>query len=503
MNNKNVGMILSYVSTFLNMIIGLFLSSFLLRKLGDTEYGIYQTIASFANYLILFEFGTGTVMTRNISMCRGKNDNEETVNKNVATIWKLTNILVLVICLVSVVFYCSIDILYSNSMSYKQILYGKKIFIFTTIYLIFSFYGQTCNGIILAFEKYSFASIQNIIRMLLRTICLVTVLSFYEFSIMIAIVDSILGIIFSGYSFYYCKRVLKLKFSKRYFDKTILKSSIPLCIAIFLQTIVNQANNNVDKFLIGIYLSPESVTMYSISLYIFSVFSSLTTIPISINAPQINKQLASGIKKENLIESLIKSCRLIALIGGLVIFGFISVGKQFICIIYGSQYLDAWFIALILMIPMYINMTNGILINLLDFYNKRMSRSIILFSTTILNIVLTLYGINKWGVIGAAIATAISTIIGQVIIMNIYYYKVLNIPVLYMFKKSYKGILPTLIIATIISFLLGKNISNAIFSFLICGISFVILAILGLLLFGLNEQEKSTLICKLNKGGHR
>ena len=39
-----------------NMITGLVLSSFLLRALGDTEYGLYQTIASFATDLVLREF---------------------------------------------------------------------------------------------------------------------------------------------------------------------------------------------------------------------------------------------------------------------------------------------------------------------------------------------------------------------------------------------------------------------------------------------------------------
>mgnify|MGYP000968923646 FL=1 len=71
MKKRNIGITLSYIYVFLNAVCGLIMSSFLLRTLGDTEYGIYQTIGSFANYLVMFEFGTGTIMTRNISLCRG------------------------------------------------------------------------------------------------------------------------------------------------------------------------------------------------------------------------------------------------------------------------------------------------------------------------------------------------------------------------------------------------------------------------------------------------
>ena len=71
MASKYTGIALSYVNTFINMIISLFLSSFFVKQLGDLDYGVYQTVSSFANYLVLLEFGAGTIMTRNVSLCDG------------------------------------------------------------------------------------------------------------------------------------------------------------------------------------------------------------------------------------------------------------------------------------------------------------------------------------------------------------------------------------------------------------------------------------------------
>ncbi len=70
MKKRNVGIVLSYAYTFLNMVIGLFMSSFMLRQLGDVEYGLYQTVSSFATYLVLLEFGTGSVMSRNVVVAK-------------------------------------------------------------------------------------------------------------------------------------------------------------------------------------------------------------------------------------------------------------------------------------------------------------------------------------------------------------------------------------------------------------------------------------------------
>ena len=87
MQKRSVGIAISYMDKVINMVCGLFLSSFLLRSLGDTEYGIYKSISSFVNYLVLLEFGTGTVMARNISLCKGKGASQEEIDKNVSTIW--------------------------------------------------------------------------------------------------------------------------------------------------------------------------------------------------------------------------------------------------------------------------------------------------------------------------------------------------------------------------------------------------------------------------------
>ena len=182
-SSRNKGIALSYINTALNMVCGLFLSSYLLRMLGDTEYGIYQTISSFVNYLVLFEFGTGTVMTRNLSVCKGKKASK------LATI---TNILAFAILTVSVIFYFSIGSIYSNSLTSSQITHGKNMFVFMVIYLIASFYTQTVNGAILACEKYTFSSAISIVRIAIRTALLTVLILFFKNAIIIAIIDSVL-----------------------------------------------------------------------------------------------------------------------------------------------------------------------------------------------------------------------------------------------------------------------------------------------------------------------
>ena len=490
--NRSIGIVLSYVNTFLNMVCGLFLSAFLLKCLGDTEYGVYQAISSFANYLVLLEFGTGTVMVRNISVCRSENKSPLEVEKNISTIWTITNILSGIILLFSVVFYFSLDTVYAQSFSAEQLVIGKKIFVFIVMYLVLSFYFQTLSSIALAIEHYTFKSTTAIFRTVTRTILLVVIIGgFVKQSIVIAMVDAFLTFFMTVYSYFYCKKNFSIRINFANFDKAIFNASLPLCFAIFLQTIVNQTNSSVAKFIISIKLTPELVSLYSVGLFIYSVFSSLTTIPISMYAPQIVKEVVANKRGKELTDSLVRPSRLIVIIGGTVFFGFIAAGKQFISIVYGEKYLTAWLIAILIMLPMFLNMSNGVIVNVLDAMNKRIFRSLILMVTTLLNILLTLYLTAKYSVIGAAASTCISTLLGQITFMNIYYEKVIGIKVLYMYGKTFKGILVYQILGAAAGFALGRVIDNNYISFMLCGIVYVAIAFGGLVLFGKDETEKA------------
>lgn len=492
LNNRKTGIALSYLANILSMICGIYLSRFLLLQLGDTDYGIYQTVSSFASYLVLLEFGTGTVMTRNIASCRGRRASKEEIDRNLSTIWTATHVLAGIIFIFAAAFYFGIDFIYSGTMTPDQTAYAKKIFLFVVVYLISGFYMQTLDGIVLGYEKYSFVSVQNIVKTVLRTALLIGLILCVKSSVVIAIVDAAVNVFLIVYIIFYCKKKLSANFSVGNFDKAIFRSALPLCLALFLQTVVNQANNNVDKFVIGIMISPEAVTLYSIALYIFSVFSTLTTIPLSMYAPQVAMDMNRGVTMPELSKRLVPSCRLVSVIGGSVFFGFIACGRQFISFFYGADKTEAWIIAIILMAPMYINMINGVLVNVLNQLNKRMVRSVALLATTAANIVLTVWWINVWGMIGAAIATALCTVIGQVVVMNIYYAKNLKIRVFYMFKEAFRGILPWQVIGAAASFAVGCFLPSNALSFLICGVLFVAVFAVGYLLCA-DKNEKAKL----------
>ena len=490
MRSRKTGIILSYLNTFLNMVSGLFLSAYLIRMLGAQEYGVYQTVASFANYLVMLQFGTGTVMTRNIAMCSARHAPQEEIDRNVNAIWSLACILSALIVVVGIGFYTAIDEIYVLTMDAVQQEQAKTIFLYVMLHLISSFLLQTLNGVALAYEYYGYASIQNIFRTVMKTAVLAAWVFQSRRAVHIAQTDALISVVLLIVSGLCITRWTGIHFHLKRPDRSVMAAIAPLCLALFLQTIVNQANNNVDKFLIGVLLSTESVSVYSVAMYIFSIFSSMTTIPISMYAPMVAKEIQRGTEMERLEYSLVAPCRLTAIIGGMIYFGFIAAGREFICAVYGEYYMTAWGAAVVIMAPMYINMITGTLVNILDALNKRMIRSLILIGTTVMNILLTVFWLRRWGIMGAAMATAISTLIGQVLIMNLYYIKRIHINIRKLLSESMRGILIWFAVACFASMAAGNFADDQLVSMMIRIATFLVVWICGFLWKGASDEEK-------------
>ena len=500
MKSRKAALIVSYVYFVLNTIISIFLSSFIVRRVGQTSFGVYQTMTAFVAYLILLEFGTGTIMTRNIALCRtDPNSPTDEERKQGVTIFTTCLFLSLIILSAALAFYLLIPTIYAKSLSAEQILIGKKIFVFSVASLFFSFINQTLNGLLLAYEFYLFEKICLLAKLMLRSVLVVILLFVSSNVLLIAIIDALLSLVFLIATIVYCAVKIKLRFSFKLFDFGIFRSIIPLAFALLLQTIVNTANNNVDKFIIGIMMTPDDVSIYAISMTIFAMFSTIASIPTSIFLPKIAAKIKLGISNFELTKSLVQICRLNIIITGLIAFGFVAVGQQFIVILYGENFKDAWLYAVLIMIPMFVNSSNGVIINIVDICKKRHIRSLIMLATTVLNVCLTIAGIRLLGMLGAALATCI-TLILDLIIINIWYHKSLHLDMKYLFSKSFGSLLIILILSTVTAYSFSSKFENLYLQFFIGGFIFVISALLMYLLFGKNEYEQK-LIDKIMKKG--
>jgi len=490
-NQRKIGMLLSYANSLLTVAVNIFLTPFLVRSLGASEYGVYQMMSSFAGYLVLMNFGTSTVMTRYVSIALAKKDKKSEKNF-IATCLLITVGLGVLIVAAAVVLFVFLDSIYSASLTQEQIDKAKVLYIFISGNILVTLFAQAFQGIITAYEKFVVNNLWQIVRVVLKAVLIISLFMIKADSVVIVAVDLVLSVALLLFAMCYVLFKLKVRWKLYFWDKELVSSAALFSMAIFLQSIVNQVNSKVDITVLGIMTGPESATRYSVAMQIFTVFSTVSTAAMAVYLPKFSRMCANGeTDGMSITKAMVAPSRVQTLASGAIMFGFLVCGRDFINVWMGSEYGLSWLIAVIILVPSFLLYSNGIIVSVLDAMGKRLVRSAILVGVALCNIVITVILVHFFGEIGAPIGTAIATLIGSVIIMNIYYVKVIKIKLGYFCKHTFKGIIPALLVAFALSFPLSFFIEVGFVGLLIKGGVFVVSLVLCMFLFGFNKDEKA------------
>ena len=160
-------------------------------------------------------------------------------------------------------------------------------------------------------------------------------------------------------------------------------------------------------------LGTVGVAIYNVGGTFNNIVFSLTTGISSLLGPKTNKMVFSGASNEELTELAIKVGRLQGYVIALIVTGFIAFGRPFISLYAGNEYKDAYWVAILMMVPNMIPLVQSICLNVIVAQNKHKFRSLVYLGIAITNVIGTWFMMHIWGVIGAALMTGIAVVIGQ------------------------------------------------------------------------------------------
>ena len=492
-SNKEVklGAILSYVIIFVNLIIGLLYTPILTAKLGQSEYGLYSLVTSVISYLTILDFGFGNAIIIYTARYRVNNEKEKQ-QKLHGMFFLIYTIIGIIAGIIGVIIWANADILFANSMSVEEIDKAKILLGILTFNLIVTFPLSVFSSIITAYEKFIFAKILNIARIILNPIIMIILLNIGYKSVALVILTTVLNITTLILNYLYCRKKLKIKLKFGKLDFSLLKEIIAYSVWVFLNSIMDKINLSLDQFILGVYAGTAAVAVYSIAGNLNQMYINFSTAISGVLLPRVTEMEEKKATDKEFTDIFIKTGRLQFIIMALIISGFVLFGREFINILWvGTEYDQSYFIACILMIPCTVPLIQNVGLNILQAKNKYKFRVMVLFAFAILNVIISIILAQICGGIGAAIGTAISVILGQIIFMNIFYYKKIKIDIPLFWKNIFKMSIPILI-AIVIAIIL-KQVWT-INSSLILIIQIVIYTIIyGILVWkkSMNEEEKN------------
>ena len=494
-NQLKWGALLSYVQMACSIIIGLSYTPIMIRLLGKSEFGLYNTVSSTISMLSILSLGFNSSYIRYYAKYNKYDDKE--------SIYKLNGLFLIVLGIIGLIgLNCGIflsfnlKLIFDTGLTVQEYEIAKVLMLLLTISLATSFPASLFTSIISAHEKYIFLKLISILKTVVGPLVTLPLLLFGFRSIAMVAISVSVSIVTDVIYFIYAVKVLKNKFVFRSFEKGLIKSIFVYTSFIAINMIVDQINWNVDKFLLGRFKGTESVAIYSVGFSIYQYFMMFSISISSVFTPRVHKITNETTdntveQKKHLTELFIKIGRIQFLLLSLIASGLIFFGKPFIYYWAGEGYEDSYYVMLLLVLPAMIALIQNVGIEIQRAENKHHFRSIIYLIMALINLVLSIFLCQKYGAIGSAIGTAISLIIANGFVMNFYYHKKCNIDVIAFWKNILRMSLG-LIIPTITGLIITRYVDIYSIENMILFIAlYAIIYIAFMWFLGMNKYEKN------------
>lgn len=485
------GMILSYLNIGIGSIIPVFYTPVMLSLMGQNEYGLYKLASSTTSYLSLLSFGVGSAITRYLIKANIENgkDGEE---KIFGLFYLFFQAIAILTCLVGIVLIINLDKFYGVSLSSTE-LYRMKIIVgLMTLNTAVSFSASSYNAVVTAHERFIFIHSLNILSTIGAPVANIIALYLGYRSIGMAVISLSINTVIRIIYIFYVRRGLHLKPQFQQPPFKLLKEIFTFSFWIFVSNIVGQIYSATDTVIIGMIpkLATTGVAVYNIGITFPNIMFGLAQVTPGLFMPQANRMVFGGSSDEELTDLVIKVGRMQAFIVMLVCSGFITFGIPFINLYAGPAYKEAYWVAVIIMIPDCIPLVQSVAHSILQAKNKHKFRSIMYLIIAIINAVLTWYLVRVFGIIGAAIPTGLAYLIGHGFIMNWYYWKRLHLNI----PRFWKSLVPIFTIAIALT-MSGRFISRIVnfydIKLLFLGIIiYTILYSIFCWILAMNDEEK-------------
>ena len=492
-NEIKVGAVIGYINIFVQIVVTLIYVPITIKLIGQSEYGLYSLVVSFMSYFSVLDMGFGNAMIRFVSRSKARADSEQenAINGLFLFLYSIIGIIAVILGLIVIL---NVKNIFSVGLTINEINKARVLMIISITSLAVSFPLSVFDSYIMACEKFVVIKFLNLLKNILTPVTIIIFLYFGYDSIAMVLITGIYKVSMHLLNMFFCikKLNMKIKFNRKNINKTLLKEIVFYSFFIFLNILIDNLYNNTDKVILGSLCGTLAVSVYAVATTITSMNVNFSTSISGLFLPRVTKLIETKDYQKKLSDLFIKISRIQLYIMTLILSGFIIFGKHFLTLWVGKDYLDAYYIILLLIGPSIIPLTQNIGISILQALNKHGFRSIIYFIIAILNIILSIPLAKLYGGIGAAIGTALATFVGQIVTMNIYYWKKINIDIPKYWFRFIGFVVPIIIVSVIIE----RLIIDIHFGWLgLFGGAFVFLIIYSIYsCVSMNKYEKESIL---------
>lgn len=502
--NIRIGTVLSYLTILVGMLVSFFYVPFLISKVGKTQHGIYNFVNSIISWMSFLTVGIAGSYVRFATKYNKERGEEGTGKINTAFIYILSaGALIGVILLVILLLFIQYGVIPLENYTADEKKLISSLFIIGIIHLAFYFATMFFNG----FNVYKNNLI--LVRGIALGIAIITPILTIPFLMMgydvtsVAIVklavDVVTLIIYVLFSFL-SEKITFSKFANSRERNNLIKEILIFSFFVILYVTIDTITKSSEKIVLGFYGLPNLVSVFALGRS-FLDYTFLAVAYVSANYIQVINEKIAGGKNEEVDNLFLRLSKVNLFILFFIYGGYLASGEAFINAWLGNsgfsevELRQIFTIGAVLILANIVPFSQQSVVDIQRGFNKHKIPTLVLLVSAIVNFILMSIVINfipsDYIVLGLLLSSAITTIISQVIIMNIYNKKELHLNIKKYFfnllKMSLITAIPVIVCYVLFGLIFDLTQSlQPLYVFLIEGITFVIIFAVTFFIFERN-----------------
>lgn len=447
-NQLKAGVVLNYVVIFLNTVVGLLYTPYMLRMMGQSEYGLYSLVASVIAYLTVLDLGFGNAIVRYTAKFRAEKKTEEQYE-----MFGMFFLLYLVIGIIAfgigLGLYFNVGTLFGDTMTAVELGRARIMMLLLVANLAFTFPMSIWGSIIQAYEDFVFQKSLNIFRIILNTVVMICLLHFGYKAVAMVVVQTIFNVLTLVVNLIYCRRKLNIHiyFRFKHFHWGFLKEVAIYSFWIFLNAIMDRVYWSTGQFVLGAMVGTAAVAVFAIAIQLEGMYMQFSTAISSVFLPKVTAMVATNRSRKEISDLFIRTGRIQYIVLAYILSGFIIFGRQFIELWAGAGYTDAYIISLLFFIPLTVPLIQNLGITILQARNEMKFRSVLYIIIALVSLAMQIVLTRYFGGIGCAMGVSGALVVGQILIMNVYYRRRQDLDIKTFWKEISKmSIIPIVLI---------------------------------------------------------
>lgn len=498
MNQLKAGAILNYVVIILNTLVGLLYTPYMLRMMGQSEYGLYALVASVIGYLTVLDLGLGNAIVRYTAKYRAEGEKKEQYE-----MFGMFLILYLAIGVIALFagmgLYFNVDNMFGDTMNDIELDHARTMMLILVFNLVFTFPMSIFGSIITAYERFVFPRAINIIRVILNTIIMIALLHIGYKAVAMVVVQTVFNVLTLVINYIYCKRKLHIEIHFGHLKWDFLEEVAIYSFWIFLNVIMDKIYWSTGQFILGAVSGTVAISIFAVAIQLQAMYMQFSTAISGVFLPKVTGMVALRNDRKEISDLFIRTGRIQNVVMAFILFGFIVFGKSFILLWAGPEYEETYLITLLFFVSLYIPLIQNLGITILQARNQMKFRSLLYIAIASVALVAQYFFAKEWGGIGCAIAVAGALFLGQGLILNIYYKTKQDIDIGKFWKEIFKMNIAPIAISTVAMYITSCLEIHSWFQLAVAICFYSLVYLPSLFLFGLNKEERNMLLKPIHR----